>query len=165
MEMLAVCWPLTLLQSTLKKTLCSGELEEIEPEEGELLSHVTLLVTAKVKAAGPPRPTSMKRFPKVLYESMDITALPQPKPEAQLYLSSPGLHSARLHQGLCWTERKDKHAPSTHASLDSDPHRACKVLLLRLHELHRWHPRRRISLRVLADLPKDAYTLFWGCLR
>ena len=65
-EMLAVCCPLTLLQSTLKNTLCSGELEEIEPEEGELLSQVTLLVTAKVKAAGPPRPTSMKRFPKVL---------------------------------------------------------------------------------------------------
>ena len=66
MEMLAICWPLTLLKSTLKKTLCSGELEEIVPEEGEFLSHVMLFVTSKVKQVGPPRLTSMKRFPKVL---------------------------------------------------------------------------------------------------
>ena len=66
MEMLAICWPLTLLKSTLKKTLCSGELEEIEPEEGEILSHVALLVAAQVNGAGPPELTSMKRLPKVL---------------------------------------------------------------------------------------------------
>ena len=66
MATLAVCVPLNLLQSTEKKTRCSGELEEIEPEEGEILSHVALLVAAQVKGAGPPELTSMKRFPKVL---------------------------------------------------------------------------------------------------
>ena len=59
MAILAVCEPLNLLQSTLKKTRCSGELAEIEPDEGEMVSHDTLLVPTQVKGAGPPELTSM----------------------------------------------------------------------------------------------------------
>ena len=36
----------------------------------------------------------------------------------------------------CARQSEMPHAPSTHASLDGDPHWACKVLLLRLHRLH-----------------------------
>ena len=91
---------------------------------------------------------------------MDITALPQPRPEAQLYLSSPGLDGMPLSGFVL--NGAEGHAPSTHASFDGDPHRACKVLLLRLHELYRRHPRRKISLRALANRRKKyIHVVLW----
>lgn len=74
----AVCTPDTLLQSTDRKTLCSGLLGEIDPFDGEMFTHEALLVTVKVKGVGPPAPTSMKRSPVGTNGSIVRAGLPQP---------------------------------------------------------------------------------------
>lgn len=52
------CTPVTLLQSTLRKMRCSGELGEMEPWEGEISTQDWSLVAAHVKGEGPPAPMS-----------------------------------------------------------------------------------------------------------
>lgn len=74
----AVCTPDTLLQSTERKTLCSGELGEMEPFDGEMVTHGALLVTVNVNGVGPPAPTSTKRFPAGTNGSMVRAGFPQP---------------------------------------------------------------------------------------
>ena len=56
----------------------------MEAEEGEILTHETSLVVAKVSDAGPPALMSTNLFPKGLKELMDIEGMPQLKPWAQL---------------------------------------------------------------------------------
>ena len=63
--------PDTWLQSTLRKTRCSGELGEMEPFAGDIISQDALLVAVNVNGVGPPAPTSTKRLPNGTKESSE----------------------------------------------------------------------------------------------
>ncbi len=93
----ALSAPVTLLQSTLRNTRCSGEVAEIEPLEGEISSQEALLLALKVNGVGPPALTSTKRLPAGTNGSREIEGLGQPYPSAQLFTSSPGLQNTRYH--------------------------------------------------------------------
>ena len=74
----AVSTPVTWLQSTLKKTRCSGALGEIEPCGGEMLNQETLLVATNVNGVGPPAEISTNRFPAGTNGSSDMEGSGQP---------------------------------------------------------------------------------------
>jgi len=93
----AVLTPLSRLDQslTLKNTLSSGLVGEMDPDEGEVSTQEALLETSKSKELGPPAPTSTKRFGKTEKDSRLTVGGGQLYPCAHCDGLSPGLKSSQ----------------------------------------------------------------------